>query len=89
MRKMIIRPIIAGVLTLGLALPALADDAEHDVAVTTVQSRVCYDSDGDRVPCRGTRYYRYDRDYRVYEPGIRFEFGTGDRRYRYRDRYWD
>jgi hypothetical protein len=87
MNKMIIPPIAAGMLTLGFALPAMAAD-DDDVAVTTVQSRACYDSDGDRVPCRGARYYRYDRDYR-YEPGVRLEFGIGDRRYRYRDRYWD
>ena len=88
MHKMIIPPVVAGLLTLGFALPALADDYEDDATLTTVRSRVCYDSDGDRVPCLA-RYYRYDRDYRTYEPGVRLEFGTSDRRYRYRDRYWD
>jgi hypothetical protein len=87
MNKMIVPPVVAGLLTLGLALPAQADDYDDDGTLTTVHSRVCYDSDGDRVPCR-KRYYRYDRDY-YYEPGVRLEFGIGDRRYRYRDRYWD
>jgi hypothetical protein len=86
MNKMIIPPVLAGLLTLGFALPAMADDTD-EATFTTVRSRVCYDSDGDRVPCRG-RYYRYDRDY-YSQPGVRLEFGVGDRRHRYRDRYWD
>jgi hypothetical protein len=86
MNKMIIPPVLAGLLTLGFALPAMADDTD-EATLTTVRSRVCYDSDGDRVPCRG-RYYRYDRDY-YSQPGVRLEFGVGDRRHRYRDRYWD
>ena len=86
MKKMIIPPVVAGALTLGFVLPALANDYDG-ATLTTVHSRVCYDSDGDRIPCRG-RYYRYDRGY-YYEPGVRLEFGVGDRRYRYRDRSWD
>jgi hypothetical protein len=86
MHKMIIPPVLEGLLTLGFALPAMADET-NEATLTTVRSRVCYDSDGDRVPCRA-RYYRYDRDY-YYQPGVRLEFGVGDRRHRYRDRYWD
>jgi hypothetical protein len=87
MNKMIVPPVVAGLLTLGFALPAMANDTEDEATLTTVRSRVCYDSDGDRVPCRA-RYHRYDRGY-YYEPGVRLQFGIGDRHYRYRDRYWD
>jgi hypothetical protein len=39
MNKMIIPPVLAGLLTLGFALPAMADDTDDEATLTTVRSR--------------------------------------------------
>ena len=86
---------LIGTMTLGAALAlgvgASAPASADSVVVKKVRG-VCYDSDGDRVPCGRTyRSYHYsDPDYRYYrDPGVSVEFGVRDRRYRYRDRDWD
>jgi hypothetical protein len=71
----------------GMAAPAAADT----VVVKKVRG-ICYDSDGDRVPCRRTyRSYHYSEPRYYRDPGVSLEFGVRDRRHRhwYRDRDWD
>ena len=66
MIKLLAVPLLAGVIT-AVALPVVA--SAQSVVVET--SRVCRDSDGDRVPC-GRRYYRdRDDDRRIYRERYR------------------
>ena len=66
MRKLFTVPLLAGVIT-ATALPVVAN-AQY---VTVESSRVCRDSDGDRIPC-GRRYYRdRDDDRRIYRERYR------------------
>jgi hypothetical protein len=75
MKKLIALIVAAGALAASVPLSANA----QEVQLVRERTRICYDSDGDRVPC-GRRYYRsYDSD-RYY--GDRYYYGG---RY-YRDR---
>lgn len=61
--KIIVPSLAAGLLGLSLIPPASAQDA----AGVLVQSAICYDSDGDRVPCgaylrSAPQYYSDEED---------------------------
>jgi len=89
MRNFVGTAMIGAVLALGVGTTAPA--SAETVVVKKVRG-VCYDSDGDRVPCRRTTYrsYRYsDPGYYYRDPGVSVEFGVRDRRHRHRDRDWD
>jgi hypothetical protein len=90
MRTLIGTAMMGAVLALGVGTTA---PASADTVVVKKVRGVCYDSDGDRVPCRRSTTYRShyytEPGYRYRDPGVSVEFGARERRYRYRDRYWD
>ena len=91
MRNVLGTTLIGAALALGIG--AAAPASAETVVVKKVRG-VCYDSDGDRVPCRRSTTYRSyhysDPDYRYYrDPGVSVEFGVRDRRHRHWDRDWD
>jgi hypothetical protein len=68
MKKLLALTVAAGAFAASMPIAAKA----QDVTVVRERTRVCYDADGDRVPC-GRRYYRsYDNGYYY---GDRYYYG--------------